>query len=91
MSPLALRDTCPNLAAEGSLYAYDPDEQVSTETPVDRDNYALSALHYLVMGLAKRGPKAKATDTTAVLIAPARASGKTSKSGRRFRLGVSVD
>jgi hypothetical protein len=25
-------DTCPNLAAEGSLYAYDPDEGLVTET-----------------------------------------------------------
>ena len=50
-------DTCPNLAAEGSLYAYDPDEGLVTETPIDRDNHALSALRYLVMGLAKRGAK----------------------------------
>jgi hypothetical protein len=55
-------DTCPNLAAEGSLYANDPDEQLTTETPIDRDNHALSALRYLVMGLAKRCPKARATD-----------------------------
>ena len=47
-------DTCPNLAAEGSLYAYDPDGELVTETPIDRDNHALSALRYLVMGLAKR-------------------------------------
>jgi len=50
-------DTCPNLAAEGSPYAYDPDGELPTETPIDRDNHALSALRYLVMGLAKRSPK----------------------------------
>src|SRR2546430_5545303 len=50
-------DTCPNLADEGSLYAYDPDGELVTETPIDRDNHALSALRYLVMGLAKRCAK----------------------------------
>src|SRR5262249_16472021 len=47
-------DTCPMLAMEGGLYHYDPDDRLLTETPVDRDNHALSALRYLVMGLLKR-------------------------------------
>jgi len=49
-------DTCPMLAMEGGVYQYDPDESLLSETPIDRDNHALSALPYLVMGLLRRQP-----------------------------------
>jgi hypothetical protein len=48
-------EACPMLADEGTLYQYDPDETLQSETPIDRDNHALSALRYLVMGLLRKG------------------------------------
>jgi hypothetical protein len=49
-------DKCPMLAMEGGVYQYDPDESLVSEAPIDRDNHALSALRYLVMGLLRRQP-----------------------------------
>lgn len=42
------RGACPNLEREAGLYRY---EAAGVETPLDRDNHALAALRYLVMGL----------------------------------------
>jgi hypothetical protein len=42
------RGACPELAREAGLYRY---EAEGSETPLDRDNHALAALRYLVMGL----------------------------------------
>ena len=42
------RGACPELEREAGLYRY---EAAGGETPLDRDNHALAALRYLVMGL----------------------------------------
>jgi hypothetical protein len=42
------RGACPELAREAGLYRY---EAEGSEAPLDRDNHALAALRYLVMGL----------------------------------------
>jgi hypothetical protein len=55
-------ERCPMLAFEGGLYHYDPDESIKSENPVDQDNHALSALRYLVMGLARRSSGRKVTE-----------------------------
>ncbi len=44
------------LAMEGGIYQYDPNESLLSEPPIDRDNHALSALRYLVMGLLRKQP-----------------------------------
>jgi hypothetical protein len=44
---LKVVESCRELLRESGLYHYDKD----TETPVDRDNHALSALRYLVVGI----------------------------------------
>jgi len=42
------RGACPELVREAGLYRY---EAAGSETPLDRDNHALAALRYLVMGM----------------------------------------
>ncbi|MBI3824110.1 MAG: hypothetical protein HY289_15690 [Planctomycetes bacterium] len=42
-----LEGRCPNLLMEASLYRY-PDEDNSSENPVDKNNHALGALRYLI-------------------------------------------
>jgi hypothetical protein len=48
-----LCSACPNLVTEAGLYRYPTDEEqpCGKKKPVDRDNHALDALRYLVMGL----------------------------------------
>jgi hypothetical protein len=47
------RPACPNLFAESKLYRYanSHDQGAQSETPIDRDNHALSALRYLISQL----------------------------------------
>lgn len=46
-----VRGACPHLAAEATRYRYDPDTDSHDENPLDRDNHALAALRYLVLGM----------------------------------------
>lgn len=44
-----VRAACRDLIREAGMYAYDPEKL--SENPVDRDNHAMDALRYLVVGL----------------------------------------
>ena len=47
-----LESRCPALIGEAELYVYpDKDEEIIGDKPVDRDNHAMDALRYLVMGV----------------------------------------
>jgi hypothetical protein len=54
---LRVSSACKDLVREAGLYAYDP-EKVKEE-PIDRDNHAMDALRYLIVGLDRGQAVAK--------------------------------
>lgn len=47
-----IENRCPATIAEGEMYCYpDKDEEIWGDKPLDKDNHAMDALRYLVMGL----------------------------------------
>ncbi len=48
-----IKNRCPLLEAEGEMYVYEPnrDDEIIGDKPIDKDNHAMDALRYLVMGL----------------------------------------
>lgn len=51
-----IKDQCPALAKEATLYRYptESDGEVYGATPIDKHNHAMDALRYLIMGLDRK-------------------------------------
>ncbi len=51
-----IENRCPALKAEGEIYIYEPnrDDEILGEKPIDKDNHAMDALRYMIMGLDYR-------------------------------------
>lgn len=68
---LRVSSACVNLVREAGLYAYDPTK--IREEPIDRDNHAMDALRYLIVGL-DRGKAVARRRTPAEVAAEAEAA-----------------